>query len=198
MSPTDELKIIHGLPERHRGQVAEIYYEAFCQKLEPILASQAHGTVILERSFDPEFAIVALRGAQFAGLAGVQHGGGHFLSPQMSTFVREFGWWRGLFRLALFVALDSHYDADELLIDGIVVHPAMRGQGVGTRLLQAACDRAREKGLRSVRLEVVDTNPRARRLYERLGFVPIKTQKYRFLRNALGFSAVTAMIKEVL
>jgi ribosomal protein S18 acetylase RimI-like enzyme len=82
-------------------------------------------------------------------------------------------------------------------MDGIVVHPSARGQGIGTQLLEALFQYAREHGFARVRLDVVDTNPRARQLYERQGFVAVKTRQYPFLRRVLGFAAVTTMIKEL-
>ena len=85
---------------------------------------------------------------------------------------------------------------DELLMDGIAVHAEMRGQGIGTRLLEAVLDFARSHGYNSVRLDVVDTNPGARRLYERMGFVVVRTREYPYLRS-LGFSAVTTMVKRL-
>lgn len=47
-----------------------------------------------------------------------------------------------------------------------------------------------------VRLEVVDSNAGARRLYERVGFVGIKTAVYPYL-HSLGFTAVTTMVKGI-
>lgn len=56
---------------------------------------------------------------------------------------------------------------------------------------------AQANGFSTVRLDVADTNPGARRLYERMGFAPTHTQKYPFLRNIVGFSAGTTMIKQI-
>lgn len=115
-----------------------------------------------------------------------------------SAFVRQYGWLRGLFKLLLlYICFAERGSKGELAIDSIVVHPAMRGKGIGTRLLEAVFDFARAKGFGSVRLEVVDTNPDARRLYERMGFVATKTHRHPYLRRMMGFSAVTTMVKEL-
>ncbi len=50
------------------------------------------------------------------------------------------------------------------------VKPAYRGQGIGTRLMQAAEADLRARGFRLVTLNVAKDNPLARRLYERLGY----------------------------
>jgi ribosomal protein S18 acetylase RimI-like enzyme len=50
------------------------------------------------------------------------------------------------------------------------VLPALRSCGLGTVLIRAAEDRIRSRGLRRAELGVEESNPRARALYERLGY----------------------------
>nr|WP_231126233.1 GNAT family N-acetyltransferase [Motilibacter aurantiacus] len=52
------------------------------------------------------------------------------------------------------------------------VDPAHRGGAVATALVEALCDWARALPVAAVSLRVTQANGRARRLYERLGFVP--------------------------
>jgi ribosomal protein S18 acetylase RimI-like enzyme len=59
---------------------------------------------------------------------------------------------------------------DEAWIGGLGVVAAARRAGIGERLMTATLDRARELGVREVRLEVIRENERAIPLYERLGF----------------------------
>ena len=67
--------------------------------------------------------------------------------------------------------------------------------GVGTRLLAALYDEAAERGYRSVRLDVVDANWRARALYERQGFVATRTESLGMLRFLFGFASSTTMVR---
>lgn len=46
-----------------------------------------------------------------------------------------------------------------------------RGRGIGSEVLSLVERAAREKGLHAIELFVLDHNPRARLLYERLGYV---------------------------
>jgi ribosomal protein S18 acetylase RimI-like enzyme len=46
----------------------------------------------------------------------------------------------------------------------------LRGLGIGAHLVAVAEERMRERGLRAAELAVEDDNPRARALYERLGY----------------------------
>jgi len=50
------------------------------------------------------------------------------------------------------------------------VVPDQRGKGVGKSLVSWAADWARSKGYRKIKLEVADSNARARHVYEELGF----------------------------
>jgi ribosomal protein S18 acetylase RimI-like enzyme len=52
----------------------------------------------------------------------------------------------------------------------IDVHCEWRGVGLGAALIEAAGSWAREHGVEMIALSVLDSNPRARGLYERLGF----------------------------
>jgi ribosomal protein S18 acetylase RimI-like enzyme len=55
-------------------------------------------------------------------------------------------------------------------ITNLHVVPELRGQGTGSALIAAAEGRARAAGYHQVGIGVADDNPRACRLYERLGY----------------------------
>jgi ribosomal-protein-alanine N-acetyltransferase len=59
---------------------------------------------------------------------------------------------------------------DEIHINNLAIRPALRGQGIGTHLIQRVFQEARRLGARRATLEVRASNEAARRLYERLGF----------------------------
>ena len=54
---------------------------------------------------------------------------------------------------------------------GMGLLPKYRGQGLGTKLVQATLKKAKEFGLEKVELEVYTSSPAAVALYRRLGFV---------------------------
>lgn len=56
------------------------------------------------------------------------------------------------------------------LIGQLAVHPALRSCGLGTLLVAAAEERITRRGLGRAELGVEIDNPRARTLYERLGY----------------------------
>lgn len=59
---------------------------------------------------------------------------------------------------------------DEAHLLNITVDPLMHGRGHGLALLQHATECARERGMRSIMLEVRPSNRRALAIYERYGY----------------------------
>jgi ribosomal protein S18 acetylase RimI-like enzyme len=53
----------------------------------------------------------------------------------------------------------------------VAVHPALQSLGIGTALIAEAEVRIKARGVGTARLNVENNNPRARKLYERLGYV---------------------------
>lgn len=70
-------------------------------------------------------------------------------------------------------------------VHDLAVMPTHRGQRIGTRLLEAVAERARQAGCCKVTLEVRVSNGDARRLYERLGFSDAGGQPTQFLERRL-------------
>ncbi|HJO69770.1 MAG TPA: GNAT family N-acetyltransferase, partial [Rhodospirillales bacterium] len=64
-------------------------------------------------------------------------------------------------------------DIGSFYLSGVALYPQYRGLGIGTRLLDAARDRARALGLERLSLICFERNQQATRLYLRLGYVEI-------------------------
>jgi RimJ/RimL family protein N-acetyltransferase len=71
----------------------------------------------------------------------------------------------------LSIARDQHPASRHVADLGLMVAASHRRQGVGTALLRAAVDWARESGVRKLELHVFPWNTGAVALYERFGFV---------------------------
>lgn len=80
------------------------------------------------------------------------------------------------------VHLDFEERADDeaavLVAAGVAA--GLRSRGIGTQLMLRAEELALERGLRAIVLGVEDFNPRARRLYERLGYVAFAVHDFRY------------------
>jgi ribosomal-protein-alanine N-acetyltransferase len=66
------------------------------------------------------------------------------------------------------------YGDDAAHLDLLGVRPDHRGRGLGRRLLEWLEQPALVAGIRSVRLEVRESNAAARRFYEHLGYRPLR------------------------
>lgn len=67
-------------------------------------------------------------------------------------------------------SMDDETAKGELYIDSIAVNECYRGNGIATRLLKETIKKARRMGLKATGLLVDKGNPKAERLYHRMGF----------------------------
>ena len=194
MSPA-EVEVRVGVDEHQRAQAAELYWEAFSRKLQKAIGPRDVGVELLAATLRPEQAVAACRDGEIVGLAGFDVDGAPFVDLGMRDVVRSVGMLRALVRLPWLLLLGRTPKSSDLHIDGIAVAAGARGGGIGSRLVAVIEQVAREHGATGVRLEVVDTNPDARRLYERLGYIEVRTEQTPYLRRAMGFGAATEMVK---
>lgn len=193
-----------GLPEHLHDRAAEILYAGFGSKIHPLVGSREVAIALFAKNLNPDMAMVALyreqaeqEQTQLAGLAGLQFDERKFLNFTISSFVQEIGWLRGLLTFLLMRLFANEVQPQEICIDLLAVDANLRGRGFGSALINAVCDFAQTNNFDTVSLNVVDTNPDARRLYERMGFIPVKTSNYGFLSRFLGSSAVTKLSKNL-
>ena len=185
-----------GIPDEHLARAAELYEQAFGNKFRVVVPSQASRIEILHRGLNPVHAIAALEDGQLVGLAGYHTPRGSLTGGiTWRVLLKVLGAVRGSLAAMLFALFIRKPGPGELLMDGIAVAPQLRGQGIGTGLLDAVTQVSRELGLEAVRLEVIDTNPRAKQLYLKNGFKVVRTRKFEFLRQLLGFGAADTMVR---
>ena len=183
-----------GVPEAQRDRAATLYLEAFGPKLAVVLGrdNRVHG--FISDILDPDFAISAVdTDGQLLGIAGFKTEQGSFVGGTLSQLARHYGWLTAIPRGLILGFLERDIDDKSLLMDGICVSAEARGRGIGSRLLDAICEHARGMNLSEVRLDVIDTNPRARALYQRIGFEAGTTSHLGPLRHIFGFRAATTM-----
>ena len=188
--------IRNGLPDHLRGDAARLYWQAFGGKLGRVLGPESRAYALLARVMRADHAIVALSDdGALIGLVGFKSPGGAFAGGGFGDLRSVYGTFGAIWRAGLLWLLERDLDNDRFLMDGICVADTARGQGVGTALLDAICAEGRSRGYPSVRLDVIDVNPRARALYERQGFVATHTSQIGLLRWVFGFSAATTMVR---
>jgi ribosomal protein S18 acetylase RimI-like enzyme len=202
MKIVSEVEITQELREpRQLEAAAHIFYRAFALKLdylELFSKSPAQAERILMRSFRQDCALYALEGGEVVGVLGLQRScDTYFLNISWPVLKSEFGRWGAMWRLA-WLRL-THWTqwphTGELRIEALAVAEKMRGQGVGTCLVERAGQMARAAGCTALVLEVIDTNPSARRLYERLGFQVLRSDWLGPITARAGFSRLFYMRK---
>ncbi|GAA4975530.1 GNAT family N-acetyltransferase [Actinoplanes utahensis] len=196
--PDMPLAGIHrAVPAEARQTAARLYALAFDAKLRAALGAGDERLRFLADHLRPDRMLCATVDGRVRGVAGLHLDGGTAFDVTLPGLFRAYGVSAG-WRFLVLLGLHREPRPDELLLDGIAVDPAARGQGLGTLLLREAEILAAERGLRRVRLSVVDTNPRARALYERVGFVTVHSERVDTLGRLYGgFTEVTDMVKEV-
>lgn len=191
-------RIEPGLRPEHRERAAQGYWRAFSRKLRYPLGPETKAVAFIERVLDPTHAISAVsEDGRFLGVSGFKSPTGAFVGGGFKDLVAIYGWVNAAIRGLLVGALERDSVPGTLLMDGIFVEPDARGRGVGKALLHAIEERAVRLGLQRVRLDVVDTNPRARALYEREGFTEKSVKSLGPLSVVFGFSRATEMTKSV-
>ncbi|MET9605131.1 GNAT family N-acetyltransferase [Streptomyces sp. NPDC006512] len=191
-------RVRRGVPEGAEERVAELYWEAFGRKLGAALGSAAAGRRFIAAHLHRDRALTALaEDGRVLGVAGYQLAGRGLVGGDAAAVRAQYGQVRGLYRVFLLALLERTPARGELVMDGIAVDPAARGRGIGGLLLDGIEEVAAERGCRRIRLDVIAENPRARALYERRGFTAARVRRTPWLRDVLGFGAVTTMHKAV-
>ena len=171
----DGVVIEQGLPDELRDQGVQIFEDAFGQKMVTVSREPDKRMEFMRRSYVAQNCIIARRGDTLLGLAGLSTSGEPYPGGIMGSswdprpHVDVLGWPGAIWAVWSNRMAAHRPKADEVWVDGIAVAPDARGRGVGTRLLDETTAIARRLGKRYVRLDVIDRNPRAQALYERLG-----------------------------
>lgn len=166
------LTVAPGFADDERPAIAALYWQAFGGKLGRILGPAPRAETYLALALRPDHALVARDDTgSVTGVAGFRTARGSFLPVDHRALAAVHGRFGGALRAGALALLVADSDGARFLVDGIAVAETARGQGVGSALVAALLAEARQRGHAVIRLDVVPENPRARALYERLGFV---------------------------
>lgn len=188
--------IIKGLPDTLRHDAAVIYWQAFGKKLGRVMGPKPKALAYLTAIIDPDHALIAQdQNGALLGLAGFKTAQGAFADGSLTEMRRVYGIAGATWRSAVMRLMQTEIDNERFLIDGICVAEGARGKGIGTALIAALCDEGRARGHSAIRLDVIDSNLRAKALYLRLGFRILKSDTIGPLRHIFGFSDATTMVK---
>lgn len=191
------MRVRLGLPDTMRDQAAELYWLAFGDKLDRVMGPAPRARRFIAQAIRADHAVVAVEGGRLLGLAGFKTVRGAFVGGSGREMRAAYGMFGAAWRTVALSMLYQDIDNERFLIDGLCVVPDARSQGIGTLLIEAICDEARSRGYRGVRLDVVDTNLRAKKLYQRLGFIAEGTDRLGIAAPLFGFRATTTMVRAI-
>ena len=190
------VSIAKGFAPNRRVEAAALYWEAFGGKLNTVLGPAPRALAFIAATLRPDHCFTAAdAGGRLLGIAGFKSPEGAFVGGSRRDMRAAYGPLGALWRGGALWLLSHEVDNHRFLVDGIAVTRDVRGQGIGAALLDALCDEGRARGYASIRLEVIDTNWRARALYERQGFMPVRTERLGPLRHIFGFASATTMVR---
>ncbi len=189
------MRIRTGYDSEDQERAANLYWEAFGSKLGSVLGPRAKAIRFLKRVMRPDHAISAYdANGSLLGIAGFKTHKGALAGGGFSDLRLIYGVLGGSWRAILLSLLERDIENESFLMDGIFVTAAARGQGIGQALLDAVRIEAKDRGYRSIRLDVIDTNERAKALYLRNGFKDAGVQRMGVLRLIYKFRTATRMV----
>lgn len=195
---SNEIIYKNSLPEKFITNATKLYAETFESKFLKIIGDKDEVSKLFGTNVNLNRAIVAFTTDKLLGIAGLNFDGKPFLDVQLEDFQEKFGYVKGSVKAIISDILFSRKPTEgELVMDGIVVVKESRGKGIGSELFARILEFANEKNFKQIRLDVIDENPRAKKLYESLGFETTKHENTRYLSDLIGVSGVSTMIKTV-
>ncbi len=186
-----------------QNEFADLAYEAFLKKIRHLwLFNKTEGQAkqFLTSAAIFENGVYALLDDTVVGYIALDKRDASFFKYELKNFTKIFGKWGGLWRYA-FHKIVNYFETplndNEAKVEMIAVNKSVRGQGIGEQLLLTAFEQVKKENISKIFLEVVDTNPKAKKLYERLGFSTLKVDTLGKITQKAGFSKVYLMCKEI-
>lgn len=179
--------IQRGLSPELVSSAANLFLTALGEKFVPILGNEANAIALVESSIVSTSCLSAEEDGKLLGVLAIQTNKQSFLDPDFKDLRAHYGIVGGIIRAAGLTLLQHSPKPKELYIEGIAVADFNRGKGVGTKLFDELMIFAKSQGFERVTLQVIDTNPRALKLYERLGFTIEKRSKVWPVNRMIGW-----------
>lgn len=183
-----KIKITNKIDENQLNQAIDIYYLAFKKKIRLLIKSKEKALATYKRSLNTEKALFALMDEKVVGIAGLHYDNKNFMEINYKNLRKSFNPVSSYFINFIYRKYLPKLKNDVLRIDSLAVDKNVRGQGIGSILIKKVFELAKGKGFKEVILEVIDTNPKAKKLYERMGFKEKKFVNLHFTSRAAGFS----------
>jgi ribosomal protein S18 acetylase RimI-like enzyme len=159
------------------------------------LGPRHKGIAFIAASLQSEFGLVAFHQGKFVGVAGAKTDKGELFQVRFITWIRTYH----IHALqSFFIGFPFWYERHEpgvLTLASLSIKEPFRGLGIGTKIVKEFIRYGSAEGFRTLKVEVINSNLRAKALYERLGF---KKRKYTSIPRPwsffLGFTGVYELV----
>lgn len=187
------------LPADLKSSASALLLSAFREKLLPVLGDDERAQHVVEESINSTNCLAAIDDQKVVGLLGVRNDRGLFFRPTLRLMTTAYGVVGGLLRKACLALLEHATAHDEWYVFCVAVSEEVRGQGIGSHLFARLEERAIQNGATKISLQVINTNPRAKALYQRLGFVSRKQTPIWPFNRLVGwpFESAVLMVKAI-
>lgn len=190
------ITIQHPIAPERIEQVARSLARSY-KRLAPLFGNQQQREETLWPHVRADRLVGAFAGETLCGYVALQFDGVGPLMPQRRALVARFGRWSGTTRWVALHLSGFRAPKPEIYIDGIVIEPAQRGTRLAVDLLDR-CERiVRETGKERLRADVAVGNLRARRFFEKHGFVQSGPSRLSALSRLAGQDALLTYLKRL-
>jgi ribosomal protein S18 acetylase RimI-like enzyme len=185
--------------------VSKIFYEGFWGKFRPLHDLPENKAVFFLKKtlFSNEDSLkyyyVAIKDGKVAGILKIidkDHKEKYGVVDNKTLF--EVGIFKIIKTGILMMILEEKVKLGELYIDSIAVSSDMRGNGIGSILLEYSDIIAKEmKDIDELTLNVIEGNDGAKKLYEKHGYEITLTRKSKILKRLSGIGEIYYMRKSI-
>lgn len=187
------IKIVKGIDRKDAEAAALIYYEAFKRKILSGSMTADQALRLLERSINTENCFAAYCDDILVAFSGFYKDKKPFMKMQLFDCVDILGMSEGFFYFIFSALLNRAPGKGELQMDGIAVRSDFRGKGLGGMLLKTLIEYGKYLNFDRIKLDVIDGNDGAHRLYLKTGFKDVKSHKLGILGALYGIKGFTHM-----
>lgn len=198
------ITITNKLTEEQKEEASKIYFEAFSKKFANFWlfeSDEAIATSCLKDGVHFDRGLYAVLDGHVLGIMGLDFDKEEYKKLTYKTFRKYYSVWGAFQRVFwnfIIFKLSANVKREKLHVDAVAVSKDARGMGIGTMLFNRVFEMAKEKDCDKISLTVVDTNPKAKKLYEKLGFKVVKVYEYGKATERAGFTKEILMVKELI
>jgi ribosomal protein S18 acetylase RimI-like enzyme len=176
----NEIKKLSELDEKQVNQAMNVFIEGFYNIVSAISKDKEKLHRLFIKSFDYDITYAYLQNGEAVGFLGLGNFQKRALNLNRDDFMKTLPETLPSFAgksmyKAMYASMCKPHAGSphEIFIDFIATNPKYRSTGIGTKLIEFIRN---DLGYKTIGLDVMTKNPRAKKFYERMGFKVIKTK----------------------